>query len=343
MRKLAAVLGVAVALSLLSVPAAQARHTRSFVDVESPAYPDELVAVTGSCRARNASVRVRLNNLERWAVLNANANGHYRFSKRLPRTISARVHTVYAYCNGRFVDSDAFRVLRRYATPFNVEPEQVRLGGVLRYQGAACGSERIVRFYLGHRLLDSTLTRENWFFRDSARVPSSLPDGTYTAVARCSPSGALAGAESSITVQGDYPGVSGRPSTLEVATSRVTAGRTIAIAARDCEAGVTEAVLDDTKLNLVAPTRSGGIFNGGATIPENMPAGTYQLRTRCDGTDAGTATVQVVAAGQGLASTSLLPDQRSSSVPGIAVGLALIVAGGLVLTSIRRRRSTRVL
>ncbi len=342
MRKLAAVLGVAVALSLLSAPAAQARHTRSFVDVESPAYPDELVAVTGSCRARNASVRIRLNNLERWAVLHANANGHYAFSKRLPRTISARVHTVYAYCNGRFADSDTFRVLRRDDTPFNVEPERVRLGGFLRYQGAGCGSERIVRLYLGHRLLDSTLTRRNWFFRDSARVPSSLRPGSYTAVARCQ-NGRLVGAEGGIVVVGDYPGPTGRPSTLGIATSRVTAGRTIAISARDCEAGVTEAVLDDTKLNLVAPTRSGGIFNGGVTIPENTPAGTYQLRTRCDGTDAGTATVQVAAAGQGLASTSLLPDQRSSSVPGIAVGLALIVAGGLVLTSIRRRRSTRVL
>jgi len=343
MRKLAAALGVAVALSLLSVPAAQAQTARVFVNVSpSAAYPDEFIDVTGRCRSGGASVRIQLNDLEHWAVLGADSRGRYSFSKRLPRTISARTHTIYAYCDGRLADRDRFRVKRRNDTPFNVEPERVRLGGSLRYQGAGCGSERVIRFYLGHRLLDSTLTRRNWFFRDSARVPSSLDPGTYTAVARCQ-NGKLAGAEGSIVVVGDYPGTTGRPSTLGIATSRVTAGRTIAISARDCEYGVTEAVLDDTKLNLVAPTRSGGIFNGGATIPAGTPAGTYQLRTRCDGNDAGTATVQVAAAGQGLATTSVLPTRGTTVIPGISVGLALIIAGGLVLLSIRRRRSTRAL
>jgi len=339
MRKLAAVLGVAVALSLLTVPAAQAQTARVFVDVSpSPAYPDEIVDVIGRCRARRASVRIQLNDLERWAVLRAGRDGRYEFSKRLPRTISARTHTISAFCNRRFADSDTFRVKRRNNTAFNVEPERVRLGGFLRYQGAGCGSERIVRFYLGHRLLDSTLTRRDWFFRDSARVPSSLREGTYTAVARCR-NGRRVGAEGGIVVVGDYPGPTGRPSTLGVATSRVTAGRTIAISARDCEDGVTEAMLDDTKLNLVAPARSGGIYNAAATVPAGTPAGTYLLRTHCDGTPAATATVQVVAAGQDLASTSMLPTRRTTVIPGISAGLALIVAGGLVLVSIRRRRS----
>jgi hypothetical protein len=138
----------------------------------------------------------------------------------------------------------------------------------------------------------------------------------------------------------DYPGRRASLGGLRVDRSTVVAGRSIAISTRSCTDGTAGASLDGARLRLAAPDRRGGVLRARATIPGGTPAGTHQLLARCDGTVAGAATVQVVAADVARGGSSL-PERRSNIVPGVSLGLALIVTGALPLTGIsRRRRST---
>jgi hypothetical protein len=140
--------------------------------------------------------------------------------------------------------------------------------------------------------------------------------------------------------QDDYPGLRASLGGMRVDRSTVVAGRSIAFATRSCQDGIAGASLDGTRLRLAAPYRRGGVFGARATIPGGTSAGTHELLTRCGGTVAGEATVQVVAARVARGGSSL-PERRSNIVPGVSLGLALIVTGALPLTGIsRRRRST---
>jgi hypothetical protein len=122
--------------------------------------------------------------------------------------------------------------------------------------------------------------------------------------------------------------------------SSVVAGRAVAFSTRGCTDGIADASLDGTRLHLAAPSRRGGALRATAVIPGAAAAGVHQLLARCGGTVAGTATVRVLAPGVARSGSSL-PARRSNIVPGVSLGLALIVTGALPLTGIsRRRRST---
>jgi membrane anchored protein len=80
-----------------------------------------------------------------------------------------------------------------------------------------------------------------------------------------------------------------------------------------------------------------GSFSATLTIPSNTAEGTYTLTATSGGVVLATATIVVDAAGGGA-----LPFTGSDVAPGLAVGATLIVAGGLLLLAVRRRRSNRV-
>jgi hypothetical protein len=338
MRRLVAAVAVAVGFTLLSVPAAQASHPRSQIVVApQTAYHGQLVQVSGSCR-RVSVARVEIDR-RAFALFRTGAQGHFRFTKRLPTMLSGGPHRMYLFCNGRFRASDDFRVLTRSRAPFAVAPTSPHQGEVIRIQGSACLPRTIVYFRLdSHRLIGQTISQQNWFFRGSARIPSSTPVGTHRVNAQCRYGGQSVGSRS-ITVQDDYPGLQARAGGLRVDRSTVVAGRSIAISARSCQDGVTDASLGNTSIQLAAPARRDGVLYAKAAIPNSTPAGTYRLMTHCDGTLAGMATVHVLAADVAVSGiTSSLPERRSNIVPGVSLGLALIVTGALVLVPISRRR-----
>jgi hypothetical protein len=340
MRRLLAALAVAVGFSLLSVPAAQASHPRAQITI-SPrnTYAGQLVLVSGSCLRTGALARIEIDR-NHFATTVTRSRGHFAFVKRLPTTLRSTTHLMYLFCNGRFRAITGFRVWPRNHAAFAVAPTNPRQGDTIRIQGSGCLPSTIVYFRIDvHRLIGQTVARPNWFFRGSARIPTNVAVGTHRVSAQCRQTGRTAGARN-ITVRDDYPGLAASVGGMRVDRSTVVAGRTIAFSARSCRDGVTDASLDDTRVQLAAPDRRGGIFRARATIPSGTPAGVHQLLTRCDGTVAGAATVRVVATDVATSGvTASLPQRRSNIVPGVSLALALIVTGALVLTGISKRRA----
>jgi LPXTG-motif cell wall-anchored protein len=81
-----------------------------------------------------------------------------------------------------------------------------------------------------------------------------------------------------------------------------------------------------------------GDFSATVTIPLSTDPGTYTLTASSGGEVLATATIVVVAA----AGAGDLPFTGSNVAPGLAIGATLIVAGGLLLLAVRRRRSNSV-
>jgi hypothetical protein len=79
-----------------------------------------------------------------------------------------------------------------------------------------------------------------------------------------------------------------------------------------------------------------GSFSATLTIPSGLDDGTYTLIASSGGEVLATATVRVLAA----AGTGALPFTGSDVAPGLAIGATLIVAGGLLLLAVRRRRGS---
>jgi hypothetical protein len=75
-----------------------------------------------------------------------------------------------------------------------------------------------------------------------------------------------------------------------------------------------------------------GSFSVTVTIPSSTDPGVYTLSAISGGEVLSVATIRVVAASGGL------PFTGTDVVPGLAVGAGLIVAGGLLLLAVRRRR-----
>jgi hypothetical protein len=75
-----------------------------------------------------------------------------------------------------------------------------------------------------------------------------------------------------------------------------------------------------------------GSFSVTVTIPSSTDPGVYTLSAISGGEVLSVATLRVVAASGGL------PFTGADVVPGLAVGVGLIVAGGLLLLAVRRRR-----
>jgi LPXTG cell wall anchor motif len=77
-----------------------------------------------------------------------------------------------------------------------------------------------------------------------------------------------------------------------------------------------------------------GEYSATLTIPAGTAPGVYTLTASSGGEVLSVATIRVVAAGVGD-----LPFTGATVLPGLAIGATLIVVGGLLLLSLRRRRS----
>jgi hypothetical protein len=137
------------------------------------------------------------------------------------------------------------------------------------------------------------------------------------------------------------PGVSG----LTVSPSSVRAGGSLAVSGAGAGVGATVTFIPARPAALaevgsraagtvLGRTTAGpdGSFRATVHVPDDLAAGTYALTASTAGEVLAVATVQVLAAvgGPAFAGGELLP--------GMVVGAALIVAGGLLLLGIKRRR-----
>jgi LPXTG-motif cell wall-anchored protein len=160
----------------------------------------------------------------------------------------------------------------------------------------------------------------------------------------------------------DYPPASDEG--LTVSESTVRAGETITVSGDGAEPGATvtfrlvksssalgasKVLLAGSRLAaLVRPQAQSsvslgsttadddGSFSATLTIPSTTDAGTYTLIASSGGEVLSTATIRVLAA----AGTGALPFTGADVAPGLAIGATLIVAGGLLLLAVRRRRNS---
>jgi hypothetical protein len=79
-----------------------------------------------------------------------------------------------------------------------------------------------------------------------------------------------------------------------------------------------------------------GEFSATLTIPSGTDPGVYTVTATSGGAVLAVVTIRVVAAG----GVGDLPFTGGNVLPGLAIGATLIVAGGLLLLSLKRRRST---
>jgi LPXTG cell wall anchor motif len=79
-----------------------------------------------------------------------------------------------------------------------------------------------------------------------------------------------------------------------------------------------------------------GEFSATLTIPSGTDPGVYTVSATSGGDVLAVVTIRVAAASAGVGD---LPFTGGNVLPGLAIGAMLIVAGGLLLLSIRRRRS----
>jgi hypothetical protein len=79
-----------------------------------------------------------------------------------------------------------------------------------------------------------------------------------------------------------------------------------------------------------------GEFSATLTIPSGTDPGVYTVTATSGGDVLAVVTIRVVAAG----GVGDLPFTGGNVLPGLVIGATLIVAGGLLLLSLKRRRST---
>jgi hypothetical protein len=79
-----------------------------------------------------------------------------------------------------------------------------------------------------------------------------------------------------------------------------------------------------------------GQFSATLTIPSGTDPGVYTVTASSGGAVLAVVTIRVAAAAGGVGD---LPFTGGNVLPGLAIGASLIVAGGLLLLSLKRRRS----
>jgi hypothetical protein len=93
-----------------------------------------------------------------------------------------------------------------------------------------------------------------------------------------------------------------------------------------------------SSVNLGSTTaNSDGEFSATLRIPAGTDPGVYTVTASSNGDVLAVVTIRVLAAASGVGD---LPFTGGNVLPGLAIGAMLIVAGGLLLLSLRRRRST---
>jgi LPXTG cell wall anchor motif len=123
--------------------------------------------------------------------------------------------------------------------------------------------------------------------------------------------------------------------TLKRSSSALGSGRVVA--AGPALARLVAAVRPQAQSSVIlgrATANAAGEFSATLTIPAGTPPGVYTLTASSGGEVLSVATIRVVAAGVGN-----LPFTGATVLPGLAIGATLIVVGGLLLLSLKRRRS----
>jgi LPXTG cell wall anchor motif len=162
--------------------------------------------------------------------------------------------------------------------------------------------------------------------------------------------------------QDDYPPAT--DASLTVSESTVAPGDTITISGDGAEPGATvvfkltrsSSALGGSRVLAAGPTLAAhvrpqaqssvtlgsttadddGSFSATLTIPSTLDDGVYTLTATSGGEVLATVTIRVEAD----ETTGGLPFTGSNVGPGLAIGATLIVAGGLLLLAVRRRRSS---
>jgi len=335
MRKVLSAVAIAVGLTMIGAPA--------FADPPlqvkpSKVRPGDEISVSGRCPShRGGTVEITLAG-KHVVKVRADRKGRFSGEGTVP-DVKPGKREVRAIRGRETCGDKDITVLGHAPVKFSVIPRRVERGGVVTISGGGCKPGSKVIFYLdGRKIGAKTSSRRDGSFHDTATIPTGTSLGKHTITAVCN--GKVVGSAKIRVVEG-YPGTGGRSSTLAVSRSTVAAGTTVSLVTTPCPTGTADAALNDTKLVLASPARSGGLFS--TTIPKGTPAGTYTLAARCDGRVAGVATVRVIPAAEALpAQTTGLPSTRANIVPGLAAGAALIVAGALTLLRIKRRRGAQV-
>ena len=140
----------------------------------------------------------------------------------------------------------------------------------------------------------------------------------------------------SFTVSGDGAGP-GATVTFTMKRSSSALGGNRSLAAGPGLAGLAAAIRPQAQssIPLGSTTANGdGEFSATLTIPSGTDAGVYTVTASSGGEVLAVVTIRVAAGGVGD-----LPFTGGNVLPGLAIGASLIVAGGLLLLSLKRRRS----
>lgn len=124
--------------------------------------------------------------------------------------------------------------------------------------------------------------------------------------------------------------------TLRRSSSALGANR--AVAAAPAMARTVAAIRPQAQGSVtLGSTRANGAgqFSATLTIPSSTDPGVYTVVASSNGEVLAVVTIRVVAAGAGAGD---LPFTGGNVLPGLAIGATLIVAGGLLLLSLKRRQ-----
>jgi hypothetical protein len=125
--------------------------------------------------------------------------------------------------------------------------------------------------------------------------------------------------------------------TLRRSSSALGGGRTLAAGAGLAQLVAAVRPQAQSAVTLGSTTANGdGEYSATLRIPLDTDPGMYTLTATSGGDVLAVVTIRVVAAASGLGD---LPFTGGNVLPGLAIGATLIVAGGLLLLSLKRRRS----
>ena len=142
----------------------------------------------------------------------------------------------------------------------------------------------------------------------------------------------------SFTVSGDgaEPGAT-VTFTLKRSSSALGADRALATGAGMARLVAAVRPQAQSSVTLGSTTANGaGQFSATLTIPSGTDPGVYTVTATSGGDVLAVVTIRVAAASGGIGD---LPFTGGNVLPGLAIGASLIVAGGLLLLSLKRRRS----
>jgi LPXTG-motif cell wall-anchored protein len=158
-----------------------------------------------------------------------------------------------------------------------------------------------------------------------------------TALALAAAIGMLAG-QAAYAQSADYP-ADGAP--LTVNDSRVVRGQLITIRGSGARPHAIVRIYFFSDPILVGTTRADGDgnFSISVSVPSGVAAGGHTLSAVSNGVTLASVAVTVAGSGSGSASGSgSLPFTGSNTLPGIAIGVVLILLGSTTLLVSRRRR-----